>query len=826
MDMAPHKQHARPWLRLPAAYGFALLSIALLVLVGQLVVQRAFNDVAAGRAMLEALRLQITVSDEVLGYAVGIQKITSREEPTQLLLALRSAMTKWESSHANLQSAEEDLRASNRGSVGAEQSFAQAETSYGIMGDIARSLLAAASPDAQSQSPQVDQLVRKLALSESAYVDALKDVYRLFEEENQRTLARARSEELALAFAVLLLIALEAVFLIGPAHRASSRHLERSVRAQELGARLGAEMARRAAEREMREMEAQFQTLFRHSSAGVALLDEQGRILDSNLALQQLLGYSAREMVNARFEDWLYRESVEGQERNERVRRDPPDETSGPEKRYVCKDGRVIWAEATISPIQGSDGLGALSFGTLQDRSERKQAEMMLRYDATHDLLTAVYNRKFFEQSLERAYDAAAAQPTSAFAVLVIDLDQFKYINDSRSHAFGDAVLVETARRIQACIRPNDVVARFGGDEFGVLLTDSGDATTVLPVVERLERELSRPMSIEGRVVATTVSIGVAYGSSPVSCADDVLRSADAAVHRAKVNGRACHVVFDQEMVADSRKRVRIGTELPFAFERSQLRLVYQPVFDVRTNRCVGFESLLRWSHPDLGDVPPTEFISVAEGSGLILRIDHFVLSEACRQLADWLRRYPGIAAGISVNVSAQQFAQPNFRDELATLLRETGVDGRRLTLELTETAMLDSARLASNALPGIKDLGVRLSLDDFGTGYSSLSYLHKYPIDALKIDRSFISGRGMMLASPPIASSLLALADSLKIDVVTEGVETRAQLTALTSMGCKFVQGFLLSKPLELPEAEVLVARMAAHDSLTGGFGAAALGP
>jgi diguanylate cyclase (GGDEF)-like protein len=392
----------------------------------------------------------------------------------------------------------------------------------------------------------------------------------------------------------------------------------------------------------------------------------------------------------------------------------------------------------------------------------------------------------------------------------MIDLDRFKFVNDSRGHRFGDAVLAEIGRRIKDWARPNDVVARFGGDEFTALLRGPMDPATAVSLADSLQSTLSAPIVLGDLTIRTTASVGICLWSPAVQSADEMLQSADAAAYRAKANGRACSIVYDTDMASRDRIRNRIGTELRFALERHQLRVVYQPVFESRLRRCVGFEALLRWSHPELGDVSPGMFIPIAEESGLIAPIGNFVLRQAGRQLAVFRDHFASCT--MNVNVSTQQFVDPKFLTELEATLQETGLPGASFGLEITETTMLDGERLAGDLIDGIRRTGARLVLDDFGTGYSSFGYLQRLPIDALKIDQRFVKGRDDGLASPPIVRALLALSDSMNIAVVAEGVETEQQAHELSSMGCRYLQGYLLSRPLEVADAMALL--LARQDS------------
>jgi diguanylate cyclase (GGDEF)-like protein len=434
-------------------------------------------------------------------------------------------------------------------------------------------------------------------------------------------------------------------------------------------------------------------------------------------------------------------------------------------------------------------------------RSERR-----LRFDATHDGLTGLANRRFFNDALQAAVDDFLANPERRYAILYIDLDHFKFVNDSLGHEIGDRVLITVAERLKRITRDRDVVARLGGDEFAVLLTDV-QQETAMAVLERVQHDLAAPVTLDSRTIFTTASIGITFGSKAYQRGEDLLRDADAALYRAKAQGRAQHVVFDKEMLLSARRRLQIDTELRLAYERNQLRLKYQPIYDFKTGQYEGWEALLRWTHPQLGEISPSVFIPIAEETGLILGIGNWVVHEACRQLAEWKSRFPGRPQTMAINLSAQQIIQPHFDKQIAAILGEYGLAGSDLCLEITESVILDGSRLEPTRIDALKEIGCRLHIDDFGTGYSSLTYLQRYPVDGIKIDRSFVGG-GVddALKSPQIVATLITLAESLGLYVVAEGIETRAQLDALAKMQCRYGQGYVIAHPLDADQAAELL--------------------
>jgi diguanylate cyclase (GGDEF)-like protein len=441
---------------------------------------------------------------------------------------------------------------------------------------------------------------------------------------------------------------------------------------------------------------------------------------------------------------------------------------------------------------------------------ERRRAQERLVHDALHDPLTALGNRKLFLDRLDHFLVRSRRIPDYQFAVLFVDLDRFKAINDGLGHQAGDQVIVATAQRLTACLRQTDlvsrgeagggedfVVSRLGGDEFTILLDNINGATTPIRVAERVLQMLATPLLIGQQQVYVTASIGIALSSSGYSDVQDILRDADIAMYHAKQNGRARWMLFDQTMQEGALRRLTLEAELRLAMPEQQLFLQYQPIVSPRDGMIRGFEALLRWRHPVLGLISPVEFIPVAEEVGLIGEIGGWVLSQACRQLRQW-QQQSATPLSMSVNVSAVQLNDGALVALVRQVLAETGIDGGSLKLELTESAVMADPEHALTIFSQLKALGVRLSLDDFGTGYSSLSHLRRLPIDTLKIDRSFVSAMDAHGDKRQIAEVVVMLARALGLDVVAEGVETRAELDILRDMGSDFVQGYYYFRPLD----------------------------
>jgi diguanylate cyclase (GGDEF)-like protein/PAS domain S-box-containing protein len=465
-------------------------------------------------------------------------------------------------------------------------------------------------------------------------------------------------------------------------------------------------------------------------------------------------------------------------------------------RRFLCRGVAVHAAGRRRDRIAGS----------LTDTTEQAITQERLRSVGVLDALTGLYNRAIFVEGLGRRLDDFKLRRVSnCFAVLYLDLDRFKIINDSLGHLVGDELLIAVSRRLEACLRQGDALARLGGDEFAILLNGIADDGQANAIAFRIQESLSAPFSIGGREVFTSASIGIAFGPAHYKDPDEVMRDADTAMYHAKSRGKARHEVFDADMHARVRDRLSLENDLRRAITSNDFEVNYQPIVSLTSGMCIGFESLVRWTRNGEA-ISPATFIPIAEELGLIEPLGTWVLQQACQTFAEWQRRFPGAGLDcITVNVSSRQLMQQNFLRVVQQAVQKSGLKPADLRVEITETALMDSPGEAAGVLRDLRDFGVKVYLDDFGTGYSSLSHLHKLPVDALKIDRSFV--KSLLLPNrPAIVESILALARTLNTSVVAEGIETDVQARELERLGCTHAQGFLFSRPLSTRSAEELV--------------------
>lgn len=557
----------------------------------------------------------------------------------------------------------------------------------------------------------------------------------------------------------------------------------------------------------LRESEEKFRSIVETTNEWIWAGDLEGQITYSNPAVKQILGYNQTEVVGKNVFEFLHeddRQAFADSIRNSVIKESG---WSQEVRRFRHRDGNVHYLESNAATVFGSQGKLVGFRGSDRDITERKRAEEQLLHDAFHDSLTGLANRTLFTEHPQLCIERGKSRRRTEYAVLYLDFDRFKVINDSLGHTEGDNLLRFIARRLESCTRPGDLVARFGGDEFVILLGDLAETAEALLVAERILNDLNNSFTLGSRAIYITTSIGIALSSSKHAKADDVVRDADIAMYAAKEKGRAQYQIFDAAMHAHASKKLQIETEMRSAFDRQEFCMFYQPIVHLDTGSLAGFEALIRWRHPERGLIPPSEFIPIAEENGMILKLGQWTVLESCRQLNKWQRLGPfATDLTVSVNLSSKEFRQPDLAKQIASTLETTGLKPGCLKLEITESHIMENSQLAVTIINRLRKLGIEFSLDDFGTGYSSLSYLHRLPFSYLKIDRSFISSMTANVEHYEIVHTIVKLAQSLKMKVVAEGIETTEQAQSLQSLQCNFGQGYLFSRPLDVAGAEEFI--------------------
>jgi diguanylate cyclase (GGDEF)-like protein/PAS domain S-box-containing protein len=553
-----------------------------------------------------------------------------------------------------------------------------------------------------------------------------------------------------------------------------------------------------------------------NASDASVIVDRNAIIIDEAPDVAALVGFPEESTVG--FDLMVLVPPVDLDETRERFQRtlDNPGQVQEAEVRVIHRDGHVIWLAARAVNLLDDPDIGGVLIN-LHDITDRKFAEDQLTHQAFHDSLTGLANRFLFTDRVQQELRRTARSGLDP-AVIFLDLDGFKTVNDSLGHGPGDELLREVARRLVDAVRESDTVSRLGGDEFAVLLEQTsmpvGDATAV---ADRILAALSTPIEVAGKPVTISASLGIAVGDAEATAAS-LLRDADVAMYRAKSSGKGRWVVHDSEMRSAAIERLQLETDLVGALPRKELRLVYQPVVELESGAIVSFEALLRWDHPTLGVVAPDRFIPIAEESGLIIPIGAWVLQEACRQAVRWHDLCPQHQdLAIAVNVSARQIASPELLPHVAEALAHSGLAPANLVLELTESTLVQDPTTATERLSELRGLGVKLAIDDFGTGYSSLSYLRQFPVDILKIDRSFINSITDRDQVPAIVRGLLDLGRTLELATVAEGVELEVQRDRLRDEHCDYAQGYLFARPLDARDAEELLVHLPPRGSLAG---------
>jgi len=551
--------------------------------------------------------------------------------------------------------------------------------------------------------------------------------------------------------------------------------------------------------------EQRFHSAFSNAAIGMALVSVSGQVLQANASMLALVGRQERDLVGRELGAIVHAHDAAALA--ERLTQCALGGDAAPiELRINQPTGQEVWVSIHTGTF--ADGASAVPRLILQaqDITARRSAESRLHHIAYHDNLTGLANRARFRDSLAAAIDRCRGRPQHGFAVMYLDFDRFKLINDTLGHSAGDQFLMVAAQRIVRQVRPTDIVGRLGGDEFAILIEHTGGEDMALALAERLQQALREPFQLDGTEVNTSASIGITFSSVGYETADEVLRDADIAMYRAKASGRARHALFDTALRSQLSDQVRLEADLRQAIEHDQVTLAFQPIFDLASGRIVSFEALARWTHAERGPVPPQRFIAVAEELGLIGKLTERILSLACHELRRWQMSTGNPNLRMQVNLSGMDLCHSGLAPYVANLLRGNGIEASHLTLEITESKLMTQMERALETLTRLRDIGVGISVDDFGTGYSSLSYLSTLPISSLKVDRSFVNHMMNAAQDAEIVRAIISLGNALGKTVIAEGIESSAQLAQLRARGCRFGQGYFLAAPMPADEALALL--------------------
>ena len=576
--------------------------------------------------------------------------------------------------------------------------------------------------------------------------------------------------------------------------------IERELREAEVRAN------RRRAEQAIRDNERRFRSLIEHASDITTVVGQDGTILYESPSIERLLGHVPGDLIGTKIQSHIHPEDI-GRVLEALT---TPANSGGLCVEFRFEDRRGGWRllEATINHVVDNPDIGGVVLNC-RDITARRKDEETIRHLAYYDPLTGLPNRILFNDRLTQALAHARRRGSRGIAVMFLDLDHFKTINDTLGHSAGDELLRSAAARLASSLREEDTVARLGGDEFLFLLPGVDDVEDATRIGQKIVNLFSTPFLVHEHELHVTTSVGISVFPIDGTSEEMMVRNADTALYRAKAAGRNRFQLYAPAMNALAVRRLTLENALRRAIERGELRLYYQPLLSLEKEELIGVEALTRWSHAELGPVPPLEFISLAEDTGLIIPLSRWVLRTACEQMKDWLRSGINLPT-VSVNLSARRFNDSNLPEMVGEILQATGLDGRHLSIELTESVMMENAEETIHTLGELKKLGIQIAIDDFGTGYSSLSYLKRLPIDTLKIDQTFVRDIPSDTDDAAIAKLIIAMAHNLKLNVVAEGVETEEQVTFFRSRKCDAIQGFWLSKPLPAEELTPVFERYA----------------
>ncbi len=558
----------------------------------------------------------------------------------------------------------------------------------------------------------------------------------------------------------------------------------------------------------MLKSEEQFRLTFEMAPIGMAITTINGQLKKVNQALCEALGYKEQELLKLSLADITYPEDLELYQTQQEALLENKGSDFQIETRYISHDLRIVDTILKVVIVRDSKGQALHFNNQIVDITERKHMEKQLLHDALHDSLTGLPNRALFMDRLDHELKRAKTNPDYVFAVLFLDLDRFKVVNDSAGHLVGDQLLVEIARRLEKSVNFTDTVARLGGDEFTILLENIHNIQNAIAVAKKIDLALRIPFNLQGYELFTSASIGIALSSEGYNKPDEIMRDADLTMYSAKEQGRARYEIFNSSLHERAITRLQLETDMRHGIEREEFLIYYQPISCLETGKLAGFEALARWKHPTRGIVSPGEFIPVAEETGTIIPLGTWILQKACQQMQLWHEKYPHKSSlQISVNLSGKQLREASLLEKIDSILQETGLSAKHLKLEITESSLIENMEVATQTLLEIKSRDIKLSMDDFGTGYSSLSYLHRFPVDILKIDRSFVQDIQINKGNYAIVKAIVTLAHVLDMEVIAEGIEDIYQLDQLKLLNCEYGQGYYFAKPLNQQEAEELIA-------------------
>ncbi|MBX3243327.1 MAG: EAL domain-containing protein [Acidobacteria bacterium] len=603
----------------------------------------------------------------------------------------------------------------------------------------------------------------------------------------------------------IILAAIPLIFFVFMTYRMYLRNVEMSVAEAESAAKYAREIE--AGSAALAESEQRFRSAFTYAPIGIALVSPDGRWLKVNRSLCDILGYLPEELKEMFIKDVMFTEDIAPTKSRLDAVLEGRKMSDDTEQRFIHSSGRTVWTSWSVSSTTSGSGKTSDLIFQIQDITGRKLAEERLQHEASHDSLTGLPNRSHFMGRLTDALNRKVKLTDHDVSVLFIDLDRFKFVNDSLGHQVGDQLLVRIAERLKTCMRPNDLVARLGGDEFVIVVEGEHRLEEVTQIAERIQSSFDQPFEIRGNIIYSSASIGILNASDKHLRAEEMMRDADTAMYYAKRSGKARHEVFDENMHAEVRETLKLETDLRRAIKEEEIYVEYQPIFSLEDNTVTGLEALARWHHPELGEIAPDRFVLLAEEIGWIDSLCEQVLRRSCNELGDILRAHEGQPIKLSLNLSCRQFVSRGLVKKLLDVLEETGFPSNRLRLEITESVFLEHQERAVEMLHHLRSHDIEIDVDDFGTGYSNLGYLVTLPISNLKVDRSFITAMETDGPNQEIVRTIISLARNLGLAVTAEGIENERQLIALRDLYCDRGQGYHLAPPMGKNEVLAFLA-------------------